>query len=236
MTRVDVDLDPANLIVAVDAMGWALLERTARAVLAGYALVAEAPGAQLRETMIARSKSGASTPRTVPVCTCNCPSQRDHWVRRLDDARDADLAYDAEPRQFRDAVFQAAEELHNVRHARTTATGPGAVTEAAEGPDRADFIVRRYRGVPARRAAWLETARAGHIDAAAIRRTRRRNGFGGELGEPAAPPAELADDVLTLHRTGASDREIARAVDIGRQAVASILDGQRTVLTQGENS
>jgi hypothetical protein len=173
----DVDLNPATLVLAVDGMDWTMLQRTVRAILAGFALVAEAPGAQLRETMIARSKSGASAPRTTPVCTCGCPSQRDHWDAALRDAADADCLDGGEPRRTRDTVFRAAEDLYQTTHGSTAARGPNA--PAASGPDRDDYICRRYRGIPARRAAHLESLRAGEIHVATLKKTRLRNGYGG---------------------------------------------------------
>ncbi|WP_210492320.1 hypothetical protein [Patulibacter sp. SYSU D01012] len=223
-----VDLHPAALITAVDAMGWADLERHRRALLAGFRLVAEAPGAQLRETMIARSKSGASAPRATPVCSCGCPSQLDHWSAALDAARDADLVNGGDPLRTRDTIFRAAEDLYQTTHSAKAPRGPNA--PAASGPERDDYICRRYRGIPARRAAHLESLRAGEISVATLKKTRLRNGYGGELGEPQPAPSEIVRRVVELHRTGMTDRAIAREVDIGREAVAAILAGQRTTL------
>jgi hypothetical protein len=239
---MSVDIHPEHLCVAVDRMGWAELERTARTVLAAFSLVAEAPGAHVRETSTARGRAGSTVPRATPVCRCGCPSQHDHWVRVLGEARDADVARAAEsadgtpqvpePRRFRSAVFRAAEDLHGVSHA----VRRDVRRESAHGPELADFVCERYQGVPADRAAVLETRRRGQglVTAAAIRRIRSRNGHGMELGEPHPPDEEIADQVLTFHRMGQSDREIARAMDLGRKAVSEILAGRRSDLADDD--
>lgn len=237
-----VNIDPDYLCIAVDTMGWRELELTARAVLRAFSYVAEAPGAQLRETMTARAKSGSSIPRSTPVCKCGCPSQRDHWQAQLDLATDRDVAratvddgsvpVDVEPTSFRDAVFRASEDLASTRND----SGRQAHTSSTAGPEWADFVCARYQGVPAQRVAIFESRRrgAGFVSAGTVRRTRARNNHGAELGEPVPPDEELADQVLIAHRSGSSDREIARDLDIGRRAVSAMLEGKRTILNGQE--
>lgn len=229
-----MELDPEYLVDAVDAMDWRELEATAAAILGRFALVAEAPGAQLRETMTARVKSGSSPPRSTPVCRCGCASQRDHWEAAIASATDRDWvsvwdpaqgAYVGvpEPRATRHAVFRCAEEL-----AATTRTPP-APPEKMKPEDLADFIVGRYAGVAAERAAVLERRRQGAPDVttAFIRRTRRKNGYGQERGDPLPPDDELVDAVWIDHSRGLSEREVAARLDIGRGAVRTILAAGR---------
>lgn len=225
-------IDPGDLCETLDTMPWAELERVGRAIIASFAMVVEAPGAQRREITIKRPHPEGSAPRVTPLCSCGCVSQLDHWRHLLEDAVARDMARDGQARDFRHMLFRAAEDLWAIGHSpRHPVDADGNVVAAASGPERSDYICNRYQGIPARRAAVWETRRTGSlIDTAAIRRTRQRNGYGMELGEPRAPDEETLDEVLTLHRMGTSDREIARLLDMGRTAVSNMLDGRRTVL------
>lgn len=220
-----VDLNPDALCTDLDEMGWLELDDVYRAVLSALELTVEAPGAQRREKGmdVAQGKPGSSTPRAAPLCLCGCPSQRDHWQGILDAAADRDLRRDSEPRDFRNALFRAAEDLHNTRHPARYVDRDGKPEASGSGDERSRVIVERYVGMPADRAAVYETRRAGTISGEALRRTRRRLGYGMELGFPRLPDEQLADAVMAERREGRSEREIARRLDVGRTVVANIL-------------
>jgi hypothetical protein len=231
-----MNLDPLHLVTAVDHMTWADLERTSRAVLAGFSLVVEADGTQRHEVSIARTKPDGNAPHLTPGCTCGCPSLRDHWQGILDVAADRDIAdafdgsaaVDPEPRRFRHAVFRAAEDLWHARVAPARPTDEDGNVAALSGPDRADFICDRYAGLPADRAAVLESSRGGGpVSAAAIRSIRSRNGYGMNHGEPRPPEPDLLEKVLVMAGCGSSEREIARTLDIGRKAVHRFITDHR---------
>lgn len=242
MTDCTPTTDPDVLVLAVDDMGWSALESTARAILTGLGYVVESSGAQRKEISIARPHAESSPPTSAPMCPCGCPSRQDHWRGRLDAARDRDVddagGWDdpaavaaAVPRRFRDAVFQAAEELRLAR------SGPRSRPEeddegrsSMSGPERSSFICDRYVGIPSARAAHLESLRAGPVDRAAIRRCRSRAGLGIELGLPRTDrdgrpllPEEVGDEIVTLHRTGMTNRQIATALDMGTTSVDRLL-------------
>lgn len=234
MTDRDDRLDPERLSRVVDGLPWRELEQLANEVLGALLLIVESNGAQRRDVSIARTHPGSTAPPASPMCRCECPSRRDHWDGQLRQARDADVAaaHAGEaptPRRFAGAIVRAAEDLRLARR------GPRERPTEAEisthrGPERVDYVLERWAGIPAARAAVLESARAGHVDAAAIRRIRSTNGYGIELGEPRAPDADLEDQVLTLHRMGRSDREIAVELDMGSSSVSRMLKGKRSAV------
>lgn len=228
---MSVSTDPDVLTVTLDTMSLAELHDTAQAVLNEFALVVESAGAQRRDITIACSHAESSPPTFKPVCRCACPSRRDHWFGLLQAASARDLDRGGEPHATRDVLLQAAEDLRLARRGPRDRPEADAYGHSSHrGPERHDFIIRRYAGIPAARAARLETARAGHIDAAAIRRARRRSGYGMNLGEPLAPDDDLVDQVLIRHRMGDPDREIAMHLDIGVSSVKRILEGRRSDL------
>jgi hypothetical protein len=235
--------DPDVLALAVDQMTWPELERSARAILAGLALVVESAGAQRKTISIARPHPEGAAPTATPMCPCGCPSRRDHWDGKLKAAVERDVAaaggWDAEamePRAFRHTVFQAAEDL------RLSRVGPrGRASGEAEektriGAGRSDFICQRYAGMPSARAAHLESQRAGPVDREAIRRTRSRNGFGMEMGEPRPLPADLDEQLMSLHRQGRSDVQIATELDMGDSQVSRLLKGRRSTANGEEEA
>jgi hypothetical protein len=220
-----ITTDPDVLAVTVDHMDMAALQATAHAILDSFAFVVESPGAQRREISICRSHPEGSAPTSTPMCSCECPSRRDHWLGLLQSAAQRDATAD-QPHATRDVVLQAAEDLQHARRGPRDRPDPNGAGESDHwGPERDDFICKRYVGIPARRAARLESRRAGTVDAAGIRRCRSRNGYGVEMGEQRAPDADLFDQALTLSRMGRSIREIAVELDVGKSSIARWLDG-----------
>lgn len=223
-----VDLDPYTLCTSLDEMGWYELDDVYHAVLGAFAVTAEAPGAQRRESGMPTShgKPGSAAPRASPLCDCRCPSQADHWRRILDAAGERDMSRDQEPRSFRDALFRAAEDLHNTRHPIRHVDRNGKPEADASGIEREMLICHRYVGMPSAYAAVFESRRAGPISPEALRRCRRKHEYGMEFGFPRLPDDQLEAAILAQATAGVeppSDREIARRLDVGRTKVANIL-------------
>lgn len=219
------DLDPEHLARTVDEMSWTDITDVARSILSGLLLVTEAAGSQRREVTISRGAAGSMAPTRRPACHCGCPSLHDHWRSQLASALAGDHAAGGERRRTVRVIVQAAEALHQ---ARVGAEPTGIRDAGRSGPERDNVICERWQGIPAERAAVLESARArSPISPAAVRSCRRRNGFGGELGEPQDPPEALVARAVTLMGAGLSDRKIAVELDVGDSSVSRWLKPYR---------
>lgn len=222
-----LNLDPYALAQSVRDLPQADLEEHARQILAAFRSTAEAPGVRLVADQIAHHKPGSSAPRSTPMCPCRCPSQRDHWEKRLNIAvaRDAERAIerDEQPpvfRQFRAELLQAAWDLESTRRAPRR---PTDATEVETPSERDEWIVTAYVGMPAEVAAIMESRRTGfRIDERAMQRTRKANDRDPHTGEPIAPDDD--SDRLGLARTlraaGHPQSVIAERVGVAQSTVS----------------
>lgn len=217
---------PRDLARDIPGMGLQQLEFVAGMVLGRLGLVAEAPGTKINADSLAHQKPGAQPPSSSPLCTCACPSRRDHHERAIN--RAVQRGAESDPfdlTALRSAVLRAAFDLDTATRRPDRPTDP---REAEEPHERDERCLATYEGMPADVAADLESHWSGqYVSPEAMRRMRRRNSVSIDLGRPLPAPEELRRDVLALSWEGKSASAIAREIGIGRSSVGRILADQQ---------